>query len=383
MAALLDLRIEQHTAKQADMARTPNYAVSVDPAALASFIQKTAETLRSTAKSEAYTEKLHRNLAAARQLQTMIQPADDRHSTPYINERWEIADCGRIYGQGYSLQRMPKEVRHAALGVCHKYDFKASAFALMAGLAHAIGPTLQVGALLDYVKNRQIIRQRIARELNIAEDLVKTIFTALGFGAALKNNQHNAIRGALAKAARMRYDPTIRLPREVYNHLGAEEFQRLVNNRMFTDIYEQLQQVNKTILAYFAANELVIGDMRYDAVDPKTGKRRSERQKLAWIYQALESKAMLQFVDLAGAEPLLTTHDCVYFKQKLPASTVVDATYQLQQTFPYLRFEHAAIYPIADDAQFAAQFAEVEEFEALHRQHIAREEHRAALHTWA
>jgi hypothetical protein len=383
MKELLDLRIESTQAELSYIERRSNYTVDVDPQSLASFIQKTAETIRTTNKSEAYTEQLYRYLAAARQLQTMINPADALHPTPYIKERWEIADCGRIYGQGYSLQRMPKAVRHAALGVCHKYDFKASAFALMAGLAQAIDPNLRVSAILDYVKNRQAIRQRIARELNIEEDLVKTIFTALGFGAELKNNPYNAIRGALAKAARIRHDPRVRLPRDVYNHLGADEFQRLVKNQTFAYIYEELQQVNKTIIAYFNTHELMIGDRTYQPVDPKTGKRRTERQKLAWIYQALESQAMLRFVDLAEQEALLTTHDCVYFKQKLPASTLVDATYQLQQQYFYLRFEHAAIYPIAEDTYFTARFAEVEEFETLHRQHIANEERLAAQHVFA
>ncbi len=383
MEELLDLRSESTQAELADIERRSNYTVDVDPQSLASFIRKTAETIRTTDKGDIYSEQLHRYLAAARQLQTMIKPADATNPTPYINERWEIADCGRIYGQGYSLQRMPKAVRHAALGVCHKYDFKASAFALMAGLAQAIDPNLRVSAILDYVKNRQAIRQRIARELDIAEDLVKTIFTALGFGAELKNNPYNAIRGALTKAARMRHDPTVRLPRDVYNNLGADEFKRLIENRTFAYIYEELQQVNKTIIAYFNTNELMIGGRTYHPVDPKTGKRRTERQKLAWIYQALESQAMLQFVDLAEQEPLLTTHDCVYFKQKLPASAVVDTTYQLQQQYLYLRFEHEAIYPIAEDAYFAARFAEVEKFETLHRQHIANEERRAAQYVFA
>jgi hypothetical protein len=345
---------------------------------LASFITKTTETIRTTTNGGAYKEKLLRNLTAARQLQAMIHPADSTNASPYINERWEMADCGRIYGQGYSLQRMPKEVRHAALGVCHKYDFKASAFALMAGLAHAINPSLQFGAVLDYVNNRQVIRLRIADQLNISESVVKTIFTALGFGAELKNNQHNAIRGALATAARMQHDMTVRLDRATYNNLGAEEFKQLVNNQTFGFIYEELQAINATIIEYFKVNELALGDATYSETDPKTHKKRNDRQKLAWIYQALESMAMKQFADLAQQEPLLTTHDCLYFKQKLPASVVLDVTVQLQQTFPFLRFEHEAIYPIATEAQFAERFSDADNFEQEHKRHIATEDAKAA-----
>jgi len=72
----------------------------------------------------------------------------------------------------------------------------------MAGLAHEINPAIQLGAVLDYVKNRQIIRKRIAGQLGISEELVKEIFNSLGFGAELKNNQHNTIRGQLAMTSR-------------------------------------------------------------------------------------------------------------------------------------------------------------------------------------
>ena len=236
MDELLNLQIESNQKLLDDIEQNSNYHVNVDPVSLASFISKTTATIKSTTNGDAYKDKLFRNLAAARQLQSMIHRADETHSEPYIREHWEMGNSGRIHGHGYSLQRMPKEVRHAALGVCHKYDFKASSFAIMAGLAKAIDPTLKIEAILDYVKNRQVIRKRIADQLNISESLVKTIFTSLGFGAELKDNQHNAIRGALAQAARIRHSQTEsapRLDRDIYNDLGADEFRRLVENDTF------------------------------------------------------------------------------------------------------------------------------------------------------
>lgn len=374
---ILNLRVERNQQLLDEIERTANYWVAVEPASLQAFITKTTETLRATKNGVHYEQALLRNLVAAQQLQAMTHAPDAEHPTHYVNERWEQADCGRIYGQGYSLQRMPKAVRHAALGVCHKYDFKACAFALMAGLAHEINPTLLVGATLDYIKNRQKIRQRIAKQLGIEESLVKQIFTAIGFGAELKNNQHNAIRGALAKAARQQHDPNARLDKDVYNKLGDDEFQRLIANPTFRYIYDEFQAINATILSYLDTDDFKIGDSTYRAIDPKTGKKRTHRQKLAWIYQALESHAMFTFADLAGQEPLLTTHDCLYFKQKLSSEKVVDITLQLQQQFPYLRFEHEAIYPITGDAAYEARFADAAQFEREHRQRIAKEEENA------
>lgn len=374
MDELLNLRVETNLQLLDEIEADANYTVNVDPVSLASFIAKTAATIKTTTNGDAYKEKLLRNLAAARQLQTMVHDADATNASPYIRERWKMDDCGRIYGQGYSLQRMTKEVRHAALGVCHKYDFKASAFAIMAGLAHEINPALLLGATLDYVKNRQIIRKRIAEQLNISESLVKTIFTALGFGAELKNNQHNAIRGALAEAARMQHDTTKRLERDVYNNLGADEFRRLVENRTFGYIYEELQLINKTIIDHFKTNELVIDGNIYNEINMKTGKKRTDKQKLAWIYQAYESMAMQQFYELAKQEPLLTTHDCIYLKRKLNANEIVDITYQLQQTFPYLRFEHEEIIPISTDTEYGRRCEAVIADENAHKEFIRQEE---------
>jgi hypothetical protein len=378
MAELLNLHMEKNQQLLDEIERAPNYTVSVDTASLASYIRKTTKTISDMKNNGAYKDKLFKNSLAAKQLQTMIHDADETNATPYIKERWEQADSGRIYGQGYSLQRMPKEVRHAALGYCYKYDFKASAFALMAGLAHAINPAIKIGAVIDYVKNRNSIRQRIAKELNIDAGIVKTIFTAIGFGAELKNNQYNAIRGAFAKVARMQYDASIRLERDVYNNLGADEFMRLVENSTFCYIYENLQVINQTILEHYKTNDLVIYDRTYSNIDDKTGKKRNDRQKLAWIYQALEFTAMIEFADivtdLSGKEALLTTHDCIYYKDKLTASVKVDAAYLLTQKFPYLRFEEEEIVPIVEDAFFTARFAPTIQFEQEHIQHIKEQE---------
>ncbi len=83
---------------------------------------------------------------------------------------------------------------------------------------------------------------------------------------------------------------------------------------------------------------------------------------------------MVQFVDLTKQEPLLTTHDCVYFKNPLPASVIVDATILLQQTFPYLRFEEQEIVPIMEDDLFNARYADFDNYEKEHKQLIVEQE---------
>lgn len=374
LTELLNLKVEANIDALEDIERNANYTVNVDTASLRSYIAKTQQTIAETDKGKHYSDKLRKNLAAAQRLLMMVHEADDSNATDYLRERWEQADTGRLYGQGYSLQCMTQEVRHAALGVCHKYDFKACAFALMAGLAHSINPTLQLGATLDYITNRAKIRERIAKQTGISVALVKEIFTALGFGAELKNNTHNAIRGALAKAARMQHDSEERLDRDVYNNLGAVEFARLVGNETFGFIYGELQQINATILQHFDGDDFEISGNAYNATHPKTGKKRNSRQKLAFVYQAMESSAMLRFAELAEQEPLLTTHDCIYFKQKLSSEQVKDITLALQETFIYLRFEHEKTKIIVTQAYFDSRFADEIEAERKHKELIAQQE---------
>lgn len=380
LTELLNLKVEANIDALEDIERNANYTVNVDTASLRSYIEKTRQTIAETDKGKHYSEKLRKNLAAAQRLLTMVHEADDSNATAYLRERWEQADTGRLYGQGYSLQCMTQEVRHAALGVCHKYDFKACAFALMAGLAHSINPTLKLGTTLDYITNRATIRERIAKQTGISVALVKEIFTALGFGAELKNNTHNAIRGALAKAARMRHDSEERLDRDVYNNLGAAEFARLVGNDTFGYIYGELQQINATILQHFDGDDFEIGGNAYNATHPKTGKKRNSRQKLAFVYQALESSAMLQFAELTQQEVLLTTHDCIYLKQKLSSEQVKDITLALQGTFIYLRFEHEPIFPIATQAHYDSRFADEIKAERRHKELIAQQQQIAINH---
>jgi hypothetical protein len=365
-----------HTSKKRldEIEHQANYYVEVDKLSLASYISKTSDTLKeSFGKSTAYTDKLRSNLAAASNLLSMVHEPDSEHQKHYINEQWKQADCGRLYGQGFSLQRMTKEVRHAALGACHKYDIKACAFALMAGLAHAIDSTLKIASVLEYVKDRASIRSAIAQEVNIPVELVKTIFTSLGFGAELVNNQFHAIRGEIAKHARQSHDKNVWLDKAQYNKLGNDEYERLISNETFKFIYEELELINTTILDYFSKESLAIGDFTYSDVDPKTSKKRTDKQKLAWIYQALEAQAMLQFCEIVqsyGQSELLTTHDCVYLKKRLTNEQIIDIQLALRERFSYLRFEHEAIFPISTDDHFATYFADAKQDEEEHKQRM-------------
>lgn len=336
--------------------------IRVDLDSLYGYIQHTRTELDKPSTRdmhENYVDKLYRNLLIAQELLSKVDTSTD---TPKLIEQWREEDCGRVYGLGMSLQRTPKEVRHAVLGPCWKYDFQACSYAVMASLALAIDPTLKVAGLAEYVKQRKIVRKRIAAEVGISETWMKDVFTSLGFGAQLKNSTYTAIR----------------------SKLGAEKYQRLVANQEFMDIKTALDAVSKCILnsETFKSDSFTLNDYTYRNIKPKDGTKRNNSQKLAWIYQNLESHYLTQFTHaiLKDAEhpqhPALLTHDCVYFYKRLTNAQKLDAKVMLRAQCPLLTFEEEEITPIASKEYKANINSSSEEVIALATHHalIAEEE---------
>lgn len=306
-----------------------DHEVAVDLEAAKSFIRKTRATLDAQADMQSdYARSLLRNVLVA---QKLLERVRDAGHCPYLQETWSQADSGRMYGKELSLQRVPARVREALLGRCHKYDFMASSYALLAGLATSYQPALQTGDIEHYVKHRASIRNQVAKDVGVTSEKIKAIFTALGFGADLADNQHKAIR-------RM---------------LQPEQFARLLANNHFSKLRDRMNEVRDIIIKHFDPTQPFLGMTYSDQVPDGTGRKRSKNQMLAWIYQRMESEALYSFVMLSREfeqDPILTAHDCLYFKSPLPIHVCDDISHLLRKQFPLLRFEHDLVIPIhADD----------------------------------
>lgn len=337
----------------ADYGKPPNVHTPVDEKMLDSYIENTHQAMRdcqqAPSNKEKYQQVLIRNLLCARHIKALLIEEDGHCLFP---EYWEQSDSGRCYGHGTSLQRVSKEVRHAALGRCHMYDFKAASYALMMDLALGIDPTLKVGVLKEYVKRRSHIRKAIASDVGISEDKMKTIFTSVGFGAKMANNPFASIRKTL----------------------GETGYNRLMINDQFSRIVCAMIMVRETICGYFPDTFEFLGRY-YTSVCPRTGNKRTKDQKLAWLYQAMEANAITRFgadAAEAGYPPLLFVHDCVYFRHKLPERVLENITQDMQYTFPSLEADHGDIYPIHTsdfvDAVYAQENQEIKEHRNRMRQ---------------
>lgn len=329
--------------------KAPNISTRVDPVRLDSFIENTSKEHDKACKlaspdNEKYRNTLLRNLLQAKHIRASLIEQAGHCQFP---EYWEQSDSGRCYGHGTSLQRVSKEVRHAALGRCHMYDFKAASYALLTDLALGIDPTLEVSAITDYVNRRSNIRKSIAADVGISEEWMKTIFTSLGFGAKVANNPFASIR----------------------KKLGVTAYNRLMINDQFGKIRGAMINVRETIAGYFPDCFEFLG-RQYDSVCPRTGEKRKKDQKLAWIYQAMEAEAITRFgasAVEAGYQPLLFVHDCVYFKHKLPEAVLAKITGDLQQTFPLLEADHDDVHPIHAPGYVDPVFAQADHEIKEHR----------------
>ena len=351
MDELRSMTIELNPQYLQDLDDKANNSVAVDVETLGSYIEHTRQAL-SNPPSQAYADKLLRNLLVANQLLAQVKEQDSTH---WVDEYWEQIDSGRIQGHGISLQRISKEVRHAALGRCHRYDFKAASYALMTSLALQLDPAIKVVVLKDYIKNRSFIRKRIAKDIGISEGWMKSIFTSIGFGAELKDNPYNSIRGML----------------------GQEKYHKLLCNFEFMSIKQQLDQVSTTIhknSAFPDAGFKFLG-RTYTQINPKDGKKRTKNQKLAWIYQCMESHALGLFVDMVpdACKIKLMVHDCLYMQRPLATQHFADIHWKLSQSYPLLTFEHDAIVPIHAEGFTGHAEREMQQQEQDHKLHIASE----------
>jgi hypothetical protein len=328
-----------------------NRIIPVDPTSLSSFIEHTKDNLKTCAPGT-YRDKLIENLVLAQDLYFNI--TDDNT----IREYWETADTGREYGHYNSLQRVPQVVRHAALGPCWKYDFQAHSFAVLASLAHAMDPDLKIASVVDYVKNRSQIRQRIARQVGVREQAIKQVFTSLGFGARPINNPYTAIRNA------------------VYTE---DNYNRLMACTEFQYINQDLDAIRKTILEHehFQGDFTWFLGLQFNSKKPN-GHKKTPSQRLAWIYQNTEAYTIQRFIEIVEQQtalrPLLTVHDGVYYKQPIPVSVMIDAQVILREEIHYVRVEQQAIWPISTDQTHDTRFKADDDHIAEHRARIAQEE---------
>lgn len=328
-----------------------NISIPVDSHSLLAFVEQTQAAANTAGNSSAYSDQLIKNLLSARVLLSQIESVDDQE---IIKEVWTTSDAGRRYGRFNSLQRQNVNVRHAALGHCWKYDFKACSLAVIMSMAAKLDPGIKQQAVAEYIRSRSRIRQRIAKETGVSSEQIKTVFTQLGFGAEVVMNPYKAIRKTLKSDA---------------------AFEKLVSNQTFDWINQDLAVARQIILDHtpdeFTGKLGYVYHARIQDPGKLKPRKRTSEQKVAWIYQNAESYLLFLFTEYVrattGQEPIMTVHDCLYYKNPLPADTVQNLRYELKQEYQYFDFEEEEIWPITTQARFDSRFEDQDREIAEHK----------------
>jgi len=261
-------------------------------------------------KNDILKNKLQRNIACA---SIILAATNDSN---ILVQEMNPSDSGRLYFKGLNLQNIPKKVRHAALGSYHLYDIRVCAFGVMAGIAmdyqNSLGiPVINQHHIYEYIRYKDKVRMDITKQVYPhtqsykLEDIkklkeyynIKISLTAIGFGAKLNTASYwEDSNGKLQTTSLLK---SMRNKEDLNKFLNCEEVKNLIKE--FTDC-------TKSVLHRLDNDQEFAKEF---SIKPKMTKG----QKLAMVYQTMESIIMNQFISNIGYDKvLLSVHDGVYLK---------------------------------------------------------------------
>lgn len=302
-----------------------------------------------TASSNHTNPKIVNNLKMARLIQ-MIADANEGHLPQMVN----LSTFGRTYYKGPNLQSVAKTVRHAALGPCYEVDVNSSVF----NWKYSVVPfQSELVYTRELIRDKVRVRRQLARLLFDNEDdrsinTVKTVLTAIGFGARGNTGlarwqdgsgvwKENAIKKIIrSDAVRERFFKDTWVKRFM-----AE--QKRMDDHIFAEMQEGIKEAGL--------------DPKVLGITTDTG-RISRGKTIAFGYQQSEATVMKNILEVARVEPILQVHDAFYFKTK---PDVPSMGWRLQQHWPIATLSIEEIAPW--------NYENVVDIEA-HRAHIAHEE---------
>ena len=113
---------------------------------------------------------------------------------PIMPVIYEERSTGRYFARNGALQGYRKSVRYAALEGCYEYDIEAAHQNILLDLFKYKGIDFkELDVIRDYIKNKNLIRNKLVNDLDMHKSLVKRIITALTYGAKLVNNKRTTL----------------------------------------------------------------------------------------------------------------------------------------------------------------------------------------------
>jgi hypothetical protein len=241
---------------------------------------------------------LQRLIDATGQIVEMSQTDVAGHG---VCPHWYVqAASGRLYARGINLQNAPTIIKQAALAGQWEYDFSNCHYAILSQLADQYG--YKCSAIADYLANKKVIRNAIAKAADISVTQAKTCLLAILYGARATEWHENAI------------------PEEI----GVKAAARLYAVPLFKGIKDDIARARKAILAGYTRNKT--GGLT-NAFGKSIGGKIKAEKKLAHIIQGIEAKALEAATTLYPNEIQLVQHDGFVSGSRLDPIAITDAVY--------------------------------------------------------
>ena len=196
------------------------------------------------------------------------------------------ASTGRYTSKGGVLQGYRKSVRYAALSGCYEYDLEAAHQNILLQLLDRKDINFpELDAMRNYVANKSVIRNKLAKELKTSITLVKRVINLLTYGGALCKTKH------------------CKLPEVCDNDI--ELINRVVSNKWLKSFASAFRKSHKHL----------VGDNKHITnavgIEVETTKRGAG---MAHILQGCERQVLDAVIKRSHRDDIaLLVHDCVVF----------------------------------------------------------------------
>lgn len=336
--------------------------VPIDQTSLQAYIQanQTHWARSESVDKPALRDRLDQNLRAARRIQLIAE-----YNKGELTQIRADSSFGRIYYRGPNLQNCPREVRHAALGDCYRYDIESSVYAWkMSVIDHVIRENKLENwsrpATLEYLDHKGAIRRRLARLLWDSEDdhwidIIKQAITAIGFGAMRTHGYMKNDRWQPVALEKIIVSPDLRA--------------RFLTDAWTQEFVTEQKKMNDFIIE---TGRLLGQEAEWRRTEGLTDARNRLRPNsiISYMYQHGE-RDILEWLQqqMADLDVLLTVHDCVYTRRPVG---LMELRAGLQDWGQYFRIESEKISGWSFDPELNEHRERIRQEEQQARQLYAR-----------
>jgi hypothetical protein len=208
---------------------------------------------------------------------------------------------GRYFAVNGRLQGYSRAVRYAALQGYYEYDLEAAHQNILIQILDQYDIEIpEIDVVREYVANKKLVRNRLAKQLGLSLKKVKTILQALTYGAKLSRSHYEAIYEVC--------DANIKV------------IENVVTNAWLRRYMEAFKLASRTLSEHDIGSVNAIGIEFIKTTD---------RERLAHILQGCERQVIDAIIKHSDRNNVaLLVHDCIVFYDKVDSKLLSDIVKQ-------------------------------------------------------